>query len=106
MAYLELPIQPDVPHQSFSVELDGAVYGFEFRYNTRGECWLMGLRTSEDEQLLRGVAVRLGVDLLAQYTDDRFPAGRLFAMNVADEYVGPDRNNFGSDATIVYEEAQ
>ena len=105
MAFLELPLTVDVPHQSFSVQLDGTVYRMRLRYNSRAGHWTLDLADAAANPLVSGVAVRLGVDLLAQYADDRFPAGKLFAMNWVEAYREPARDDFGSDVVLIYEEA-
>ncbi len=105
MGYIELPVTADTLHQSFSVQLDGALYRIRLRYNMRAGCRALDLADATATPLLSGIAVRLGVDLLAQYSDDRFPPGKLFAMNWVDEYREPDRDNLGRDVFLVYEEA-
>ena len=65
MAYYELPIDNTVD-QSFTVILDGAVYRIHLRYNTRAGFWAMDILDATDTQLVMGLAVRLGIDLLAQ----------------------------------------
>ncbi len=105
MAIVALPISADVPKQRFTIALDGAVYGFSFLYNTRAEAWMMTIRSADEQILAAGIAVRLGVDLLAPYSDARFPAGRLFVVNFSEQYTEADRDNFGRDVGIVYQEA-
>jgi hypothetical protein len=105
MAYIELPVAADTPHQSFSVTLNGTVFGFKLRYNSRAGHWALDLYDAGANPLLSGIAIRLGVDLLAQYAGDTLPAGSLFAINWVDAYSEPDRDNFGSDVSLVYEEA-
>ena len=105
MAFIDLPIAADTPDQSFSVSLDAAVYRLRLRYNTRAGAWALSLATADGTPLLSGLALRLGVDLLAQFVDDRLPPGRLFAINYVDAYAEADRDNFGRDAALVYEEA-
>ena len=104
MAYYELPID-NTADQSFTVTLDGAVYRIHLRYNSRARFWAMDILDAADTQLVMGLAVRLGIDLLAQYAD-RFPPGRMFAINYADPYVEPNRDNMGSDVRLVYQEAK
>jgi len=105
MGYIALPIVADTPSQLFSIELDGTVYGFVFRYNTRSGTWMMDVRSTDDDVLVAGIAVRMGVNLLGQYSDERFPLGRLFTVNFVEAYVEADRNNFGRDVRVIYEEA-
>lgn len=106
MAYIELPITADLPHQSFSVQLDGTVFRLRLRYNWRAGHWALDLADSSGAPLISGVAVRLGVDLLAQYADDRLPSGKLFAMNWVAPYQPPGRDNFGTDVVLIYEQGQ
>ena len=105
MAYIELPIAHDTPHQSFSVQLDGSVYQVRLRYNSRAGHWAMDLADAGGNPLTVGIAVRLGVDLLAQYSSVSFPPGVLFALNWVDQYQEPDRDNLGRDVSLIYEEA-
>jgi hypothetical protein len=106
MAFIELPIIADTPDQSFSVILDGSLYQVRLRYNGRAGCWALSLFNAAGAPLIAGMAVRLGVDLLAQFSDNAFPPGRLFIINWADEYAKPGRKNFGSDVSLIYEEAE
>ena len=76
MAYIELPISHDTPHQSFSVQLDGSVYQIRLRYNSRAGHWAMDLADAGGNPLTVGIAVRLGVDLLAQYSSVSLSSGR------------------------------
>lgn len=106
MGYIELPVAEDTPHQSFSVQLEGSVYQFRLRYNTRAGHWALDLADAYGTRLICGIAVRLGVDLLSAYSDDSFPPGKLFAMNWVDPYQEPDRDNFGADVSLIYEESE
>ena len=106
MAFIELPIAADTPHQSFSVQLDGALYTVRLRYNTRAGHWILDLFTFAGEQLVAGLALRLGVDLLSQYRSAEMPPGSLFVLNYVDPYAEPDRDNFGQDVMLIYQEAQ
>jgi hypothetical protein len=105
MAALELPVSQDTPYQSFSVQLEGSVYQVRLRYNTRAGHWALDLADDAGTRLISGIAIRLGVDLLSAYSDDSFPPGKLFAINWVNAYQEPDRDNFGADVSLVYEES-
>lgn len=103
---IEIPLQNGNPNFEFKTELSGVTYTFHFRYNTRSACWVMDLSTAVGDPILTGIAVRLGIDLLSQFEDDRLPPGRLFAINYNDEYAEAGINNFGTDVAIVYQETE
>jgi hypothetical protein len=104
MAHIALPIAAGVVDQSFSIKLDGAVYHFRLRYITRAAVWVLSIGAADAAPIASGLVVRLGVDLLAQFSDDRFPPGRLFALNFVDPYVEAGRDNFGRDVALIYAE--
>jgi hypothetical protein len=105
MAYLELPVTADLAYQSFSMQLDGAVYTIRLRYNSRAGHWAMDLAGADGGLLVAGIALRLGVDLLSQHQGATVPPGRLFIMNFVDPYQEPDRQSLGRDVALIYQEA-
>ena len=105
MAFIELPVAADVPYQSFSTTLNGAVYRIRLRYNTRAGFWSLDLADAAGAPLLSGLAIRLGTDLLSQFASEGFPPGKLFAVNWVAAHREPDRETFGRDVSLVYEEA-
>jgi len=104
MAHLSIPVAATA-YQSFSVQLDGSVYRMRIRYNSRSGVWTLDLFDSAEQALLCGLALRTGIDLLDQYVDDRLPPGRLFIVNFVSEHGEPGRDDLGTDAVLVYEEA-
>jgi hypothetical protein len=105
MAYRQLPVTAGLAYQSFSVQLDGAVYTFLLRYNTRAGHWAMDLAGADGGLLVAGIALRLGVDLLSQHQGAAMPPGRLFIMNFVDPDQEPGRESLGRDVALIYQEA-
>ncbi len=105
MAFIEIPMETDSPNFSFRCELDGTVYAFHFRYNSRATGWAMDFKTGSGQRILSGVIVRLGVDLFAPYSGGLMPGGNLFAINYSNLYQEADRDNFGKDVKLIYKEA-
>ena len=106
MGYIELPVITGNTNHEFKAELSGKVYLFHFRWNTRAACWIMSISTENEGPIISGMSIALGTDLLAQYKDSRLPGGSLFAINYANEYQEPDRDNLGTDVAIVYKETE
>lgn len=104
MAFIEIPVQA-VPYQRFSIQIDGAAYHLRVSHNTRAGTWSIDIYDAVQTPLVCGMAMRLGLDLLSQFSDDRFPPGRMFLQNLKEAYAEPDRENLGTDVVLIYQEA-
>jgi hypothetical protein len=82
VSVFSLPVEPDVPHQTFQVDLDGVAFGFDFRWNTRAGAWFVQLLTANDDLLATDKMV-LGFQLFVRTQDERMPKGRLMALDTS-----------------------
>lgn len=89
MSFYELPMT-DEPSQEFTCEIGDANYLFRIQLNVRGDVWTMDVSTADDEPILQGVALTLGVDLLA---NERFTHGVLFLV----DYTGLNNDPTGDN---------
>lgn len=85
MSLFELPMS-DEPSQEFTCEIGGTNYLFRIQLNVRGNLWTMDVSTSDDEPILQGVALTLGVDLLS---NERFTSGLLFLVDYTGKNADP-----------------
>ncbi|EPD1507912.1 phage baseplate plug family protein [Klebsiella pneumoniae] len=63
MSVSEIPLAPD--SQSFNITLAGVDY--QMRVVWRGVCWFLDLMDSTGSDLIKGIPLITGADLLAQY---------------------------------------
>ncbi len=87
---VEIPLRSDLPHFTIVVELDGAIYRLEFRWNTREAAYYMNMYDA-DEVIIQGslkcvVGWPIGV---LQCTDPRRPAGMLVFVDSANSERDP-----------------
>lgn len=80
--------------QDFDIILDGVSVRMSLDFNERLQLWSFGVFTPEDEPLLVGKPLRIGVPLL---NADRpgLPAGLLTLVHESGELVAPTRDNLG-----------
>ncbi len=101
----KIPIANELGAQQFTIELDGNVYNFHFRYNYRMSLWIMDIHDEEDDALLTGIPLVTGVNLLHQYVAEELPTGHLIVVNETDD-TAPDRYTMGKEAFIYYLEVE
>jgi hypothetical protein len=102
MAALVLPNVVDVPHYTFSTELDGVTFRFEFRWNDRASAWFMSLRDVNGNDLVVGRRVVVGFPLLTRFSDPRLPKGDLNAVDTTGTGTEPGINDLGGRVKLIY----
>jgi hypothetical protein len=63
------------------VTLEGTPYIFRFDFNSTGNFWIMGISDRDEVDLLTGVKLVLGTEILTQHPDRGLPAGMLFVID-------------------------
>ena len=105
MAFSKIPVRADLPSYEFRIDLDGSTYTLAFRFNERMNRWIMDIKTENNVPVLLGSPVLIGTDFLARFQSDSLPPGELFTINLKDNFVDADREAFGNDVIILYNEA-
>lgn len=104
MATLELPVRSDVKAYSFSLELDGLLYTFRFRFNDRTGLWSMDIADSIDNDILNGVSLLINVPLI-DVTKTLLPPGEFILIDETGEDRNPGADDLGNDIKLLYQEA-
>lgn len=92
----ELPMTNDAS-QEFICELNKVKYLFRVQLNVRGGVWTLDVNTSEDERIIAGLPLVMGIDFLAT---ERFTSGMLFLVDYAGTGLDPTAKNFGNYGLI------
>lgn len=106
MAILQFPTIRDLAHYQFELSLDGAVFRFKFKYNSREETWYFNILDENNAILRAGLKVVNEWDLLrlwAAWTGR--PEGNLLTINLGDVAAPPSLEELGEDVVLVYNEA-
>jgi hypothetical protein len=101
---VQLPIDGEKsPFFSFSTELDGVSYGFEFRWNTRSAQWVMSLFDGAGQPVAIGLRVVVNIPLLFRYRSlAGVPNGELVAIDTSGKNQDPTFSSFGVGVVIRY----
>ena len=100
-----VPLRKDVPSYQFRTELDSITYTLSIRYNSRMDRWIMDFNTENNSPLVTGIPLLLGTSLLTRFQIQGLPEGDLFLINIENENVEGNRDNFSENVQLFYQEA-
>lgn len=99
MAVLGLPTFPGRDAYRYEVELSGALYWIDLRWNAADDRWSLSISDTDEVPLRTGLRVVADTPLLRLGADSRLPPGDLVAYG-ATPGMDPGRD----DLTLVYVE--
>jgi hypothetical protein len=103
MAVLEIPLSNVDPAFSFTTDLDGVTFNFEFRFNTRMDLWIFDILDSLGTPIQLGNPFYTGFIFLRQNVSSSAPLGDLIAVNTSNDlYKDADRFSIGSIVKFQY----
>lgn len=105
MSVVTLPCAPGSAHYTFSTDLDGVTYGFEFRWNTRDAAWYMSIFTGDDEPIISSVKVVVDLPLAFRCADARMPLGTFIAYDTSGQQLDPGIDDLGERVQLTYLDA-
>ncbi len=104
MAIVIIPIVSIAPKFNFQISLESTVLFLKFRFNTRYGVWVMDIKDAENVPIVEGIIIRVGINLLSSH-QARLPlSGQMIAFNFKNTFEDPDRDNFGSDVQLLYDD--
>lgn len=105
MALIDIPVRADLPSHTLRIDLEGVVYTLRFKWNVRLATWMMDIADAENGDLVNGIAVRSNVDLIGHISAAAVPPGVLLAYDETGQVRNPDRDTFGVEVKLFYNEA-
>lgn len=103
MAVEIIPIENEQLAFRQLMTLNEAVVNLRFYYNSRSERWKMDVLDQDNDPIILGRTVNLGLDLLGRFFDERLPDGFLSTFDLKDRDSEPDLENFGSDVLMIFD---
>lgn len=93
-----IPVQ-NIP-QRFEIELAGATYTIENRWNSQMGYWEFDWYDADGEPLVMAMAVLAGVNLLDPYPE--LPPGGLVVLTDGEEGIDPTLDGLGIESKVYY----
>lgn len=88
----EIPLTPN--SQTFSISLSGVQYRITLKWNSFAQLWFLDFRDINNVDILLGVPVITGANLLEQYDYLQF-GGEMYARTDDSPDTPPNFTNFG-----------
>lgn len=107
MAVLEIPVAAELLFFTQRTVLDGVPYTITVRFNTRMDRWLLDVLDEDGADLLLGLPLVADWILTANFKG-RVPGlfkGDLYVLDTTGQGRVADRDNFGKDVKLFYQEA-
>lgn len=101
-----LPVNGELPHHVFFVQLDGTTYGFELRWNTRAQGWFLSVLDAQGNLLLAGRRLVIGWGLTGRFRlrDKRLPPGDVMAIDTSGQGKEAGLDDLGTRVVVTYVE--
>lgn len=87
--------------QAFTVQLGSTTYQMRLIWNAASNAWVLNIAGSDGVDILTGIPLVTGTDLLAPYAYLGF-AGELRALTVGDETQPPTFDNLGTAGQLLF----
>lgn len=99
-----VPTQPQA--QQIQITLGTVAYNLVLRWNVPNNCWMMDILDDSGDQVLSGVPLVTGEDLLTQLAylsiGGSVGAGQLQVQTTSDTFAVPTFMNLGTDGNLYW----
>tara|TARA_R100001480_G_C4631728_1_gene168022 strand:- start:235 stop:564 length:330 start_codon:yes stop_codon:yes gene_type:complete len=93
---ITIPFQ-DSPDFLEEITLENTPYVLRFTFNSRGNFWTMDILDRDENDLINGVRLLLGVEFLRQHPDIGLPLGMMFVIDETGDTTPIQQGDFLSE---------
>jgi hypothetical protein len=86
------PQRTNRPAFRFRTRLEGEFWAFRLVWNTRVHAWFLDVISADGVDLVTGLRIAEGLDLLGAFSDTTLPPGQLFVVDDSGLHRDPPRN--------------
>lgn len=99
----EIPIRADGSGDfRFSIDLDGSVFVFVFKWSVRQQRWHASIFTEEETAILEGIPIFVGWPPFERFKDPRLPKGSIIFMDTSGKDLDPGLEDLGQRVLMIY----
>lgn len=99
---LIIPVDSKNSYFTLSVPLDGKIFIFQFKYNTRFKIWYVSLFDSNNNPIVYNVKILPLLPLFSRHRKPNMFSGDVIGINLNDKFIIPTRENLGNDFKLYY----
>lgn len=99
---LIIPVRNDIPNYSERVELDGAIYNLELRYNARLARWILDINDQDKNPIVVGLVCLTGIPLTTQIVKNKLPRGDFILLDIQERDENAEREDLGETVGLFY----
>jgi hypothetical protein len=99
---LDTSVDPEVTAYEQHVDLEGRTYLLKFDYGQRDDSWYLSLYDQDEDPLVCGKRVAIGIPLLRGEVDSRLPPGILMAVDTTETGQEAGLEDLGARVKLVY----
>jgi hypothetical protein len=101
---IDTSTDPEVFAYEQFVDLEQRTFLFKLDWNERDESWSLSIYDQDEEPLVTGKRVAIGIPLLRGEVDSRLPDGILMAVDVTEQHGEAGVSDLGARVNLVYYE--
>lgn len=105
MATKLIRLPANLGNYRFQIELDGEVFTFLFKFNTRADAWYFDLLQADGTPIRQSIKVTTGFPWLRQIATTPRPAGDLITLDTTQQDQEANFDTLGTLVQFLYEEA-
>jgi hypothetical protein len=99
-----IPCDPELTNYSLEVELDEETFNLRLFWNDKDNTWYLSISDSEEEPILEGQRLVVGMPVLRHIVDRRRPFGELIAIDTSGQDIDPGIGDLGARVQLYYYE--
>lgn len=105
LVVIDTSTDPEVLAYEQFVDLDLRTYLIKFDWITSDESWVFSIYDQDEDPIVQGKKVVIGIDLLRGIRDSRKPTGLLIAVDTTEQHQEADVSTLGAGVKLMYADA-
>jgi hypothetical protein len=103
---LDTSTDPETTAYEQFVDFEGRTYLLKFDYGQRDDAWYLSIYDQDEDPIVCGKRVSIGVSLLRGEVDSRLPRGILMAVDTTEQHGEAGLEDLGARVKLTYCEVE
>jgi hypothetical protein len=99
---IDTSTDPETTAYEQFVDFEGRTYLLKFDYGQRDDAWYLSIYDQDEDPIICGKRVAIGIPLLRGEVDSRLPGGILMAVDTTETHQEAGLEDLGAHVKLVY----